>query len=117
MIFTLIFLGGRDVHSAVAERRDRLGGSAWGDAGGQAQDDPGPEAVRGGVGGRGADAVVGGDADNVHRVHVVLAQPVRQRDAVVVYALEAAVGGGVGALAEHRLDRLGRQVGVELSAR
>ena len=71
--------------------------------------------ARGGVQRGRPHAVVGGDADHVHRVDVVLAQPAARLDAAGV-ALEARVRRRVLALVEHRLDAGGVQRGVELGA-
>jgi hypothetical protein len=109
-------LGAGDLHAGVAKRRDRLGGGPGGDAGGEAEQDAGGEALRGGIHRGGPHAVVRRDPGDVDLVHVAVAEPVRERRAVVVDALEPAVGGGVRALAEDRLDRPGHQVGMEVGA-
>ena len=70
-----------------------------------------------GVRGRRLHAVVRGDTHDVDRVDATLPQPVGQRCAVVVGAFEAAVGGRVLALAEHRLDGAGVELRVEVDAR
>ena len=57
-----------------------------------------------GVGSRGAHAVIGGNAHDIHGVNVALAQPVSEQGAVRS-ALESGVGGGVFALAEVGLRR------------
>jgi hypothetical protein len=61
--------------------------------------------------------VVGGDADHVQLRYPALAQPDDQRRARLVDALEDAVGGRIGALAEHGLDPAGVEILVELRAR
>ena len=57
-----------------------------------------------GVGGRGVNAVIGGNAYDIHCVYAVLAQPVSEQG-TVRSALESRIGGGVFALAEVGLRR------------
>src|SRR5690606_37093311 len=84
--------------------------------GGEVEEDPRAETAAGRVHGGGADAVVGGDADDVDRVDAAGGEPVGERLLVVRDALEAAVAGRLAALAEHRLDGLQREVRVEVGA-
>src|SRR5690606_4074490 len=78
---------------------------------------PGGEARRGGVLRGRPDAVVGGDAHHVHLGHAAGAQPLLQALPALGGALEAAVGRGVGALAEHLLGVGGVQARVERGPR
>src|SRR6185437_9798455 len=106
-------LRGCDVDTRVLQGGDSLGRGAWIDPGGEPEQDLRAEAGLRRVGRGRADAVVGGEPHDVDLVDVVGAQPVGERRALVIGAFEAAVSGGVLALAEHRLDRLGVQVRMQ----
>ena len=96
---------------------DGLGAGLRCDTGGQVQQHAGGETRLDGVGGGRHHAVVRGDAHDVDFVDVALAQPVRQRGAGFVGALEAAVRRRVPALGEHGLDGGGVELRVEVGAR
>src|SRR5690606_21651297 len=96
--------------------RRGLGDGVLAHPGGEVEEAPRAETAAGRVHGGGADAVVGGDADDVDRVDAAGGEPVGERLLVVRDALEAAVAGRLAALAEHRLDGLQREVRVEVGA-
>ena len=86
------------------------------DRGGERGQDPGGEALGGGVERRGPHAVVGGDAADVDRGDAVQPLPGGEPVAVRVAAdgaLEAAVGRLVGALVEDRVEGDGGERGVQ----
>src|ERR1700757_2191339 len=109
-------LSGYDLDTRVLQGGDGLGRGAWIDPGGKPEQDLRAKAGLRRVGRGRADAVVGGDPHDVDLIDVVGAQPVGERGALVVGAFEAAVSGGVLALAEYRLDRLGVQVRMQFRA-
>ena len=63
-----------------------------------------------------AHAVIGGDADHVDLVDVVLSEPVGQRGATLVEPAEPAVTGVVGTLAKDGLEPAGVEIGMEFRA-
>ncbi len=73
--------------------------------------------LRGRIGCGGQHAVVGGDANDVDRVDPAFDQPVRQRCAGFVDALEAAVGRRIPALGEDGLHRGVVELRMEIGAR
>ena len=105
--------GLRDLDACFAHLGEGSLGGLGSDAGAEVEEEASGEAVRHRVQGRGSDAVVGGEAADVDSLDLVLAQPVGQRGAVVILALEAGVRRLVLALEEDRVERLRVEVWVE----
>ena len=91
-------------------------GGLRGHAGAEVEEEAGGEAVGHCIECRGSDAVVGGESADVDSFDVALAQPVGERGAVVVPALEAGVRRLVLALEEDRVERPRLEVRVPLLA-
>jgi len=108
--------GGADEFDTAASHLIKsLGCGFRGDPGGQVHQNTGGETGAYGVLRGRPDAVVGGDADDIHLIDSARAQPVGQSQPVGG-AFETAVGGGVGTFGEDRFNTRGIEVWVEIRA-